>query len=174
MSEPVTSHSRRTMSPVGALFAAAATVALLDGLEAVIFFGLRGTPPMRIFQFVAGGLLGRDALDGGVATFALGLLCHFAVALSIATVYFLASRRLPVLRERPVLCGVAYGVVAFFVMHFVVVPLSAAPTGAGRSAWPILVNGVLGHVFLVGLPIALFAARVRPRPSERAALPAQA
>src|SRR5688500_11679297 len=59
MSEPVTSHSRRTMSPVGALFAAAATVALLDGLEAVIFFGLRGTPPMRIFQFVAGGLLGR-------------------------------------------------------------------------------------------------------------------
>ena len=174
MSEPVTSHPRGTMSPLAALLSAAVVVALLDGLEAVIFFGLRGTPPMRIFQFVAGGLLGREALDGGVATFALGLLCHFAVALSIASVYFLASRWLPVLRERPVLCGIAYGIVAFFVMHFVVVPLSAAPTGAGRSAWPILVNGVLGHMFLVGLPIALFAARVGPRPAERAALPAQA
>ena len=140
----------------------------------MIFFGLRGTPPMRIFQFVAGGLLGREALDGGFATFALGLLCHFTVALSIATVYFLASRWLPVLRERPVLCGIAYGVVAFFVMHYVVVPLSAAPTGAGRSAWPILANGVLGHIFLVGLPIALFAARVRPRRADRSALPAEA
>src|SRR5688500_11325756 len=120
MSEPAASGRRRTMSPIGALYAAATTVALLDGLEAVSFFGLRGTPPMRIFQFVAGGLRGREALDGGVATFALGLLCHFAVALSIATVYFVASRRLPVLRERPVLCGIAYGVVAFFVMHYVV------------------------------------------------------
>jgi len=168
------SGPRRTLSFPVALLGAAATVALLDGLEAVIFFGLRGTPPMRIFQFVAGGLLGREALDGGVATFALGLLCHFTVALSIATVYFLASRRLPALRERPVLCGAAYGVVAFFVMHYVVVPLSAAPAGAGRSAWPILVNGVLGHIFLVGLPIALFAARVRPRPEAGVALPTQA
>src|SRR5687767_11367016 len=128
---------RRPLSFPVALLGAAVTVALLDGLEAVIFFGLRGTPPMRIFQFVAGGLLGREALDGGVATLALGLLCHFTVALSIATVYFLASRWLPVLRERPVLCGIAYGVVAFFVMHFVVVRLAAARTGAGRECWRV-------------------------------------
>ena len=166
MFDSVVVHSPRPLGPLRALLSAAAVVAALDGIEAVLFFGARGASPLRIFQHVAGGVLGPRTFDGGLASFALGLLVHFTVALSISSVYFLASRWLPVLARRPVLCGLAYGVVAFFVMHYVVVPLSAAPIGPTRNAWPILLNGVLGHAFLVGLPIALFASHMeRPAPA---------
>ena len=59
-------------------------------------------------------------------------------------------------------CGIAYGVVAYFVMTFVVVPLSNA--GPGRIAFalpvtPVLINGLAIHAFGVGLPVAYFASR---------------
>ncbi len=53
--------------------------------------------------------------------------------------------------------GTIYGVAAYFVMNFVVIPLSAAPK-VPFSLAPLL-NGVVGHALLVGLPIALFARR---------------
>src|SRR3982751_966851 len=68
-------------------------VGILDGLFALIFYGLiLGAPTLRIFQSVAAGLLGRPAaIEGGVRTFLLGLLLHFIVATCIAAVYYLAS-----------------------------------------------------------------------------------
>ena len=36
-------------------------VGTLDALDAIVFFGLRGVTPLRIFQSIASGLLGRAA-----------------------------------------------------------------------------------------------------------------
>lgn len=133
-------------------------VGVLDALDALFFFGLiKGAPPIRIFQAIAGGILGRSTFDGGVATLLMGLGLHFFIAFSIALTYALASRRLPILIERPWLCGAVYGVLVFFFMSYVVVPLSAA--GAGRFSVPWLLNGLVGHALLVGMPSALFARR---------------
>ncbi|HYX71332.1 MAG TPA: hypothetical protein VE732_01055, partial [Nitrososphaera sp.] len=67
-------------------------VGILDGLFALIFYGLiLGVQPMRIFQSVASGLLGRASFEGGVPTFLLGILLHFVVASCIAAVYYVAS-----------------------------------------------------------------------------------
>jgi hypothetical protein len=61
-----------------------------------------------------------------------------------------------------VICGLIFGVIAYLVMTFVVVPLSNA--GPGRitfalPATPVLINGLLIHAFGVGLPAAYFASR---------------
>jgi uncharacterized membrane protein YagU involved in acid resistance len=85
----------------------------------------------------------------------LGALLHFFIAFVVVLVYFLASRRLPVLREHPVLCGALYGVGVWLAMNFVVLPLSAA--AVGPRVWPVVVNGLAIHVFGVGIPSALFA-----------------
>src|SRR5258705_2203658 len=79
-------------------------VGILDMLFAFTFYGLiLGAPPLRIFQSVASGLLGRTAAyEGGVKTFVLGILLHFVVASCIATVYYLASRAFPVLIRHPI------------------------------------------------------------------------
>jgi hypothetical protein len=136
-------------------------VGILDMLFAFTFYGLiLGAPPLRIFQSVAAGVLGRAAAyEGGVKTFVLGILLHFVVASCIATVYFLASRVLPMLIRHPIASGLIYGMIAYLGMNYVVVPLSAI----GRRSAPlhvrIFLTEIIGHAFLVGLPLALLARR---------------
>ena len=132
-------------------------VGTLDALDAVVFFGLRsGATPIRIFQSIASGLLGRASFQGGLGTAALGVCLHFFIAFVIVTIYHVASRRARILTDRPVMFGLLYGVAAYFVMSRIVVPLSAAG-GGGWPPMPVLVNGLLIHALGVGLPSALFA-----------------
>ena len=136
-------------------------VGMLDMLFAFTFYGLiLGAPPLRIFQSVAAGLLGRAAAyEGGVKTFVLGIVLHFLVASCIATVYYLASRVLPVLIHHPVVSGLIYGMIAYLGMNYIVVPLSAIRRSPGPIKLPIFLTEIIGHAFLVGLPLALLARR---------------
>ncbi len=143
------------MSPVRAWLWGALTVGVLDALDAFLFFGLRGISPGRILQSIASGLLGRAAFQGGAGTLVLGLVLHFVIALGIVATFFAVARGVPFLTRRPYLTGPLFGLMAYAVMTFVVVPLSAAAGGAPAGA--VLINGLLIHAFGVGLPAALFA-----------------
>jgi hypothetical protein len=145
-----------------ALIAGGLLVGILDILDAFIFFGLRsGASPVRILQSIAAGVLGRDAFQGGLGTAALGLFLHFVIAFLIVLVYYVASGWLRALVRRPIAWGLLYGVVAYAVMSFVVVPLSSAGAGVRLPAWPVLANGVLIHALGVGVPSALAARAAR-------------
>jgi hypothetical protein len=134
-------------------------VGILDGLFALVFYWLiLGVQPVRIFQSIAAGLLGRASYEGGTQTFLLGLLLHFVVATCIAAVYYAASLKLPVLIRHPVASGVVYGMLAYLVMNYVVIPLSAI--GSRPSPPPgVFLPALAAHAFLVGLPVALLARR---------------
>jgi uncharacterized membrane protein YagU involved in acid resistance len=133
-------------------------VGILDGLFALVFYGfILGIKPLRIFQSVAAGLLGRAAFEGGIKTFLLGLLLHFFVATCIAAVYYAASLKLPVLLHRAVSCGLIYGLLAYLGMNYVVIPLSAI--GLRPTSLHTFLPAFIAHAFLVGLPIALLARR---------------
>ena len=135
---------------------------LLGGLAAgvgdsVLALVLYPVSLVRIYQSVAAGLLGRDdAVQGGLATAALGMFLHFFIATTAAFAYVLASTRLRPLLTQWALSGLAFGVAVYFFMGFVVVPLSRAR--AGGFNW----RPMVGHALLVGLPIAL-AARFKLR-----------
>lgn len=133
-------------------------VGILDILDAFVFFWFRnGVRPTRILQSISAGLLGREkAVAGGLPTAFLGLGLHFFIAFAIVLTYHLASRRLRILVEHPIVCGVLYGLAVYVVMNVVVIPTSAAPS-RGAMATAVLVNGLLIHVFGVGLPAALSA-----------------
>jgi hypothetical protein len=120
--------------------------------------------PIRIFQSIASGLLGREAFSGGPGAALLGVALHFFIAFGIVTTYFVASRALPALVRRPVLFGPLYGVAVYAVMNYVVIPLSAVAPRSGLPPGPVLANGLLIHLLGVGLPTALFARwALRPR-----------
>jgi len=89
----------------------------------------------------------------GWTSAAIGFVCHFTIAFTAATVYYIASRRLQLLIEHTVLCGLLYGEAVFLFMYFVVLPLSAL--GPARFNIATYITGPIGHPFLVGLPIAL-------------------
>src|SRR5713101_3156509 len=122
----------------------------LDITYACTFWAVkRGVPAQRILQSVAAGLLGEASFTGGRATAALGLALHYFIALSMALVYYLAALRRPLLWQRPVLCGAAYGLLLYGIMNYVVVPLSAAGRGSRDPVWIALSIAV--HVLLIGI-----------------------
>ncbi len=110
-----------------------------------------------MLQAIASGLLGASAYQGGVATAALGLALHFFIAIVAAACYFGASLKWPVLIRRPFLCGAAFGLAVFFFMQYVVLPLSDYRVRPLPRS--LFINGIVAHVFFVGLPIAFFARR---------------
>src|SRR6266436_1914412 len=131
----------------------------LDISYACIFSYIRrGTSPVRILQSVASGAVGRSAFDGSAKTAALGLVFHFLIATTAAAVYYLASRYLRFLVNQAIICGPLYGVCIYLVMNLVVLPLSAI---GSRQALPlpVLISGLLVHMFGIGLPIALVVRR---------------
>jgi hypothetical protein len=147
------------MSRGRALLYGTLAVGILDILDAFVFFGLRGARPIRILQSIAAGLLGRASFNGGWKTAALGLALHFFIAFVIVLVFMLASRLLPALARQALAWGPIYGIAVYLVMTFIVVPASAA--AGGVPSWPVALNGLLIHMFGVGLPAALAARAAR-------------
>jgi hypothetical protein len=117
---------------------------------------LRGRGFERPWQTVASGWMGKAAAEGGWGSVALGIVTHFGIATVMALAYVLAASRLHILKRRPLLCGVLYGLVLYGVMYGIVLP-----TRFGRAyQWNgmISVMDILAHIG-VGLAIALVTAR---------------
>jgi len=136
------------------------TAGALDITYAFIIWGLRGVTPIRIGQSIASGLLGREAaVGGGTAMGLFGLLLHFILATIIAAIYYGAARNVRLLVDRAVPCGIAFGLVTYGVMNYVVMPLSAIGAVGDSGPAYIRITGILVHMFLIGLPIALITRR---------------
>jgi hypothetical protein len=151
-----------------AIVAAGLLCGVLDIASAIVI-SLSSSGPIHMLQGIAGAILGPAAFRGGAVTAALGLAMHFCVAFSAASIFYLLSRRFPVLVESPVVGGFAFGIFWLFVMYRGVVPLSAAfrtlyLTNVKRTLpalWPL---PILVHMTCVGLPIALAVRRFGPVP----------
>ena len=144
-----------------AIFWGGLAAGVLDITQAFIGFGIgNGVKPVMILRHIASGLLGAKAYQGGSGTAALGLLLHFVIAFGAATVYYIASRWISFMTTHAVISGLLFGEAVFLFMHFVVVPLSAAPQS--RFTLATLITGPIGHTVLVGLPIALAMRRFAP------------
>ena len=128
-------------------------VGTLDGLYAFISSAVRGRDPLNPFRAITGGIIGPDAFDGSTATALAGILLHFTVATTVVLVFYLASRRIPFIRRHPIPSGLLYGLLVYFVMYGLVIPLSALPVSF--SDFRPELAPVVVHLFLVGLPAAL-------------------
>jgi hypothetical protein len=102
---------------------------------------------------IAGGLVGAAGRHVSVGQYILGLSIHYFIAFSAAAVYCLASKKLEFLRDHFIVCGLFYGIAVFLVMQMVVLPLSAYHA-MGPYQYRGLVQGLLAHMFLIGLPIS--------------------
>lgn len=117
----------------------------LDGLSAL---ALSGGKFVRLFQFIASGLLGPEAFKGGMKVAVSGVALHFLIALGASAVFYAASRALPLLIDHAIRYGVLFGVAIHLFMNFAVIPMSAIgrrpfnPTGFGLQLLvPMIVVG---------------------------------
>ena len=134
-------------------------VGVLDFLDASIFFTQYfGIELPSVWHGVSTGLLGpKAASEGGWPTAILGIFLHFVVAFGVAAVYYLGTRLLPVMIKWWFVFAPLYGLAVYFIMQNVVIPLSAAGGGSSTFRLAVFLNGIIGHMILVGLPVAYIA-----------------
>jgi hypothetical protein len=126
---------------------------VLDALSAIAVSWCFGAKPIRVFQGIASGLIGRSAFQWGSGSAWMGLGLHFLVAFGAAATYYVASRSLPVLINHALVSGVAFGAMVHLFMTFVVIPLSAI----GRRPFVLrsFVAFLLVSMIVVGPSISL-------------------
>ena len=128
----------------------------MDITSAIIITLLRGGTVMRLMQFIASGLLGQPAFQGGAPVAFLGLALHFVIAFGLVTVFYFARGKVAFLRNYPVSSGIIYGLIVFAVMNLIVLPLSAATP---RHSLTVDLIQIAIHMFIIGLPTSLLLRR---------------
>ena len=140
-----------------AIFSAGLLCGVMDISAAFITWWPKGVKPPRLLQGVAAGWLGPKSFDGGMPTAALGLAFHFLIAFTAATIFYVASRQLAFMIDRPVVSGVLYGIAVYLVMYWVVMPLS---NFHGTNTVTSSIVAIITHIVCVGLPISLVIHRL--------------
>ena len=134
----------------------------LDILFAMILTVWFGREIGGMLRYVASGPV-PSATDMGTAGSILGLVTHFALMAIMAAAYVLAARARPSMLAKPIQWGIVYGLITYVVMNWLVVPI--------RFDTPLppsplsMATQLFAHIVLVGIPIALVAARTLRRPA---------
>jgi hypothetical protein len=131
----------------------------LDISDALIVSYLRGATPIRVFQYIASGLIGLKSFQLGWMSVVLGVGIHYFIALTWTAVFYCASRKFMILIRRPVVSGLLYGVAVYLFMNLIALPLSGVPHATRPVTLASRVNGVLALMFCIGLTISLLMRR---------------
>jgi hypothetical protein len=130
----------------------------LDIFSAFVFAHFAGMGPGRVLRFVASGPFGDVARGGGTGWALAGLAVHFAIMACMVAAYMIVAPRFPALLRHPIAAGIAYGIVLWLVMYWVVRPLRWPDMPLPHSLYGIA-NALFAHCILVGIPIAMVATR---------------
>lgn len=108
--------------------------------------------PTVILKAIASGVLGPASFRSGAPAAVLGLILQWAMSCLIAAIYTVGAGNIATLRRVWVASGVAYGLVVFVVMNYIVMPLSAV--GHSPSFTAAKLAGNLLAMIVFGLIIA--------------------
>jgi hypothetical protein len=139
-----------------AIVTAGLIVGVLDISSAFVIRWQRGMGVQRGLQGIAAGLLGAKSYEGGMATAGMGLAIHFLIAFVVVSIFYVVSRRVPVLTKHPGVSGVCYGIGVYLVMYWFVLPMVFS-TFRHRLSNELLAVAI--HISLIGLPTALIVRR---------------
>jgi len=107
MNTVTTTSSPVRARPWQAILVGGLIAGTLDLISAYIAYG------WNVPRGIAAGLLGPGARQGGLGVYVLGICLHFFIALSAATVFYLASRKLGFMIQHPVVSGMFFGIGLF-------------------------------------------------------------
>jgi hypothetical protein len=128
-----------------------------------------GIKPERVFRFIASGIFGKAAFTGNNSMIVLGATFHFTIAFIFALFFAILYPRLKFLSRNIFITGILYGIFAWLVMTFLVLPLSNTPGTRSPTVRGIIFQ-LMFHIFLIGIPITLI---IHNHLSKRLKMPAQ-
>jgi uncharacterized membrane protein YagU involved in acid resistance len=141
------------------LIAALVTGIAAAAIEMILVLPIQaslGNSPGIVFQSIASGTMGKAAYIGGTPAILLGIFYHTLISVVAAGAYIAAATRLPFLYSRPLIGGLLCAIIAYVVMNWVVLPLSAV--GYKPTTNPAMMALSFSiHVIGFGWPIAYVA-----------------
>ena len=146
------------LKPIAIATAVSGTLDILFAMILTVAFG-RQIPNM--LRSVASGPF-PAATDMGTSGAILGLVVHFVLMAIMAAALVLLVHWRPQLAGTPLRTGIAFGLITYFIMNWLVVPLRF---GTPLPPKPLsIATQLFAHIVLVGIPMAYVAARyLRPR-----------
>jgi uncharacterized membrane protein YagU involved in acid resistance len=134
-------------------------VGTLDILAACTdFYIATDKNPVAVLNYVASGIIGKDAFAGGTSIALLGLLCHYIIAFSFTFFFFWLYGKTSFLSKNRIVTAVVYGLFMWLVTTLIVLPLSNVPhtpLSAIKFSKALKAIGIL--VFMIGLPLSFIA-----------------
>jgi len=123
----------------------------LDLTAAIVFLAKMKAVP--VLKYIASGAFGKAAYTDDPKMVSFGIIFHYLIALTIATIYFLIYPRLSFLKYNTILSAIIIGTCSWAFMNLVVVPMSQI----GPSPFNLesaIKNAVILMV-CIGLPISI-------------------
>jgi hypothetical protein len=148
------------LKPIAVATFISGTLDILLAMLLTLWFG-REIPDM--LRMVASGPF-PAATDMGAGGAILGLVVHFTLIAIMAAIFMWIVRLRPAVRGTRYRTALAYGVVTYFAMNWLVVPLRFGSPLPPKTL--SIVTQLFAHIVLVGIPFALVAVRyLKPRPT---------
>ncbi|MBS1542890.1 MAG: hypothetical protein JST14_04610 [Bacteroidetes bacterium] len=134
------------------IFITALIAGTMDITAAIIQTLIGGGNIMRLMQYIASGMFGKQAFEGGMTMAALGLLFHYIIAMGWTWLYAFIYPKNKLLQYNWMLSAVIYGLAVWFLMNRVVLQLSNVTPFPFNITRALIAAGIL--VVCIGGPIA--------------------
>lgn len=131
------------------------TVGTLDIIGASIQTLVNKGSPFRLLQFIASGVFGRKAFDGGLPYAIAGLMLHFLIVSIWVGLFFFLYNKNYIPKINKVIIAFLYVCIIWLVMTFIVLPLSNTPPLPFSIAGSVI--GILILFLAIGLPLTYLA-----------------
>jgi hypothetical protein len=137
----------------------------LDILSAFIYYYIKTgkTNFLVIFKFIASGIFGKAAGEGGTDMILAGFILHYAIAFTFTIFFFWIYPKLNLQSKNKILTVVVYGLFVWAVMNLIVVPLSNTVHRPMKLEGALINMGIL--IVCIGLPLSFMANAFFKKPS---------
>lgn len=125
---------------------------------------MRGSTPDIVLEYIASGLVGKEAFSGGVGMQLLGLIVHFCIVSVSAVIFFLAYPKLSILHKSIWINALLIALISWAVTTRIIIPFSKIQPAPFVVSKAFIAIAIL--YFCVGLPISYFTKQYYIRKNE--------
>lgn len=154
---------QKPRNPLRTILSAGLLAGTLDITAAFInAFVSYGSNPVRVLQYIASGVFGREsAFSGGALMAFWGCTFHFTIAFAWTVLLFIMYPKIPLLSKNKIITGMLYGLCIWLVMNLIVLPLTNVPKPTFPTTQVIV--GIVILMVMVGFPISLIVSKYYAR-----------
>jgi hypothetical protein len=113
--------------------------------------------PVKMLQYIASGVFGKEAFSTEMPYAVYGFIFHYCIALIWTVLFFLVYPQIKFLSKNKIVTGIIYGIFIWTMMTRVVLPLSNTAAGTFKLKNAIIAASILS--LAIGIPLSFMAYR---------------